>query len=57
MNWNQTHALVTGGTRGIGRALVGLLLEKGGDRDCYGSYLRQRLSSPHGMSTGKLDRI
>jgi uncharacterized oxidoreductase len=29
MNWNQTHALVTGGTRGIGRALVGLLLEKG----------------------------
>ena len=29
MNWNQTHALVTGGTRGIGRALVDLLLEKG----------------------------
>ncbi|CAM8633033.1 DltE Short-chain dehydrogenase involved in D-alanine esterification of lipoteichoic acid and wall teichoic acid (D-alanine transfer protein) [Comamonadaceae bacterium] len=29
MNWNQTHALVTGGTRGIGRALVALLLEKG----------------------------
>lgn len=29
MNWNQTHALVTGGTRGIGRALVDFLLEKG----------------------------
>jgi len=29
MNWKQTHALVTGGTRGIGRALVDFLLEKG----------------------------
>ncbi len=29
MNWHQTHALVTGGTRGIGRALVDLLVEKG----------------------------
>jgi uncharacterized oxidoreductase len=29
MNWTQTHALVTGGSRGIGRALVDLLLEKG----------------------------
>ena len=29
MNWNQTHALITGGTRGIGRALVDLLLVKG----------------------------
>jgi uncharacterized oxidoreductase len=29
MKWNQTHALVTGGTRGIGRALVDLLVAKG----------------------------
>jgi len=29
MKWNQTHALVTGGTRGIGRALVDHLVEKG----------------------------
>jgi uncharacterized oxidoreductase len=29
MKWHQTHALVTGGTCGIGRALVDLLLEKG----------------------------
>ena len=29
MKWHQTHALVTGGTRGIGRALVDLLVEKG----------------------------
>jgi 3-oxoacyl-ACP reductase-like protein len=29
MNWNQTQALVTGGTRGIGCVLVRLLLEKG----------------------------
>jgi uncharacterized oxidoreductase len=31
MKWQQTHALVTGGTRGIGRALVDLLVEKGAD--------------------------
>jgi uncharacterized oxidoreductase len=29
MKWHQTNALVTGGTRGIGRALVDLLVEKG----------------------------
>ena len=29
MKWHRTHALVTGGTRGIGRALVDLLVEKG----------------------------
>ena len=29
MKWHQTHALVTGGTRGIGRALVELLVHKG----------------------------
>ena len=29
MNWSQTHALVTGGTRRIRRVLVGILLVKG----------------------------
>ena len=29
MNWHETHALVTGGTRGIGLQLVKQLLDKG----------------------------
>lgn len=29
MKWQQTHAVVTGGTRGIGLARVDLLVEKG----------------------------
>lgn len=50
MNWNQTHALVTGGTRGIGRALVDLLLEKGAAVTATGrtgaSVERARLDCP-----------
>jgi len=29
MNWHETHALVTGGTRGIGLELVSQLLDRG----------------------------
>jgi NAD(P)-dependent dehydrogenase (short-subunit alcohol dehydrogenase family) len=45
MKWHDTHALVTGGTRGIGLQLVKQLLDKGAQVTATGT-TEQSLSEP-----------